>query len=282
MTAHAHDTITPATPARKARRADAEASGCPSATSTGSSWPGALRRPARPARRRVMEAAPRDRVGVAEADRVPVAAPQGLQADLVAAAGRRRGRGLAGHRRGRRRVHSRRGCAAGPRSGCTGPRPGRCRSPPPGWSPWRSGCPAAWPPAGPRPDVGGRLGPPDHRAPGGLFAAAGPGRAPGRAGAGRAGVGVAELRHHRRARRHHGLGADHLRRPPVEAPGPHRPGPDPRARRRPAAGPRRTRSRSAAPSAPSATPGTPCSPSTPAHAPGTWSSSARPAAGRRT
>ena len=41
-------------------------------------------------------------------------------------------------------------------------------------------------------------------------------------------------------------------------------------------------SRSAAPSAPSGTAGTPSSPSRPRRAPGTWSSSARPAAGRRT
>ena len=75
--------------------------------------------------------------------------------------------------------------------------------------------------------------------PGPRVPAAGPVRGPGRARAGRAGVGVADLRHHHRPGRHHGLRADHLRCPPVETPGPHRPGPDRRARRGAAAGPGR-------------------------------------------
>jgi hypothetical protein len=63
-------------------------------------------------------------------------------------------------------------------------------------------------------------------------------------------------------------GADHLRRPPVEPPDPHRPGPHPRPRCGPAAGPG-NKIPSAAPSVPSATPGTPCSPSSLARA-RTW------------
>ena len=108
-----------------------------------------------------------------------------------------------------------------------------------GWPPWRSGPRAGARRPGSRPGVGARLGPPGRAGPGPGVRGAGPGRAPGRAGAGRADLGVAELRHHRRARRDHGLGADHLRRPAVEAAGPHRPGPDQRPRRRPAAHPRR-------------------------------------------
>ena len=277
MAAHAHDCIR--NPGLAGAVGRSRASGCPSATSTGSSWPGSygvpLALPASSWRRRG------DRVGVAEAHRVPVADPQGLQADLVAAAGGRRDRGLAGHRRHRRRVH--RGVAARLAPGPAVPGRGLVAAGHRGVA-GLPGDPGARLPRRPRPppDVGGRLGPPDHRPPGGRVRRAGPGRPPGRAGPGRPGVGVAELRHHRRARRHDGLGADHLRRPPVEPAGPHRPGPHPRPRRGPAAGPRRTRSRSAAPSAPSATPGTPCSPSSLARAPGTWSSSARPAAGRRT
>ena len=76
--------------------------------------------------------------------------------------------------------------------------------------------------------------------------------------------------------------ADHLRRPPVEEAGPHRPRPDRGARRGAAAGRGAGGSRSAAPSVPSVTAGTRCSPSRPPRARGTWSSSARPAAGRPT
>ena len=114
------------------------------------------------------------------------------------------------------------------------------------------------------------------------FAAAGPGHHPGRARPGRGALGVAELRHHRRPGRDHRLGADHLRPQAVAEAGPHRQGPHPSARRRSAAGPQSEVSRSAAPSAPSATAGTRCSPCPPGRAPGTWSSSARPAAGRPT
>ena len=179
-----------------------------------------------------------DRVGVAEADRVPVADPQGLQARLVAAAGGRRHRGLADHRSRRRRVHR----SVAPRLAAGPAVSGRrlVAADHRGLAD-HAGNPGARLPRRPRPppDVGGRLGPPDHRPPGGRVRRAGPGRPPGRTGAGRPGVGVAELRHHRRARRQDGLGADHLRRPPVGPPGPHRPGPHPRARRGPAASPRK-------------------------------------------
>ena len=123
----------------------------------------------------------------------------------------------------------------------------------------------------------------DHLAAPGLghaFVLLAPVAVPARAGAGRGAVGVADLRHHHRPGRHHRLGPDHLRRPPVEPAGPHRPGPDQSPRRRPAARPRRARSRSAGPSAPSATSGSPCSPSRPRPAPGTWSSSAPPGSGK--
>ena len=78
----------------------------------------------------------------------------------------------------------------------------------------------------------------DHRR-GPDVPAGGARRDPGRARAGRAGVGVADLRDDRRDRRLARLRADHVRRPPVETPGPDGQGPDRRARQRPAAGPGR-------------------------------------------
>ena len=167
--------------------------------------------------------------------------------------------GLAGHRGGRRRVP--RGVAArlAPGPAVPGRRLGAASHRGLAGLPGGPGAGLPGRPR-PRPDLGGRLGPADHSAPGRGVRGAGPGHAPGRAGAGRAGVGVAELRRHRRAGGCHGLCPDHLRRPPVEAAGPHRPGPDPRPRRRPPARPAGTGSRSAAPSAPSATRGTRCSP----------------------
>ena len=103
-----------------------------------------------------------------------------------------------------------------------------------------------------------------------VFLLAGPGRHPGRAGAGVPAVGVADLRAVRRDRRADGLRAGHLRRPPVAAPGPRRPGQDRRARVRPAPGPGRPhpgrrhhpRGRRAG--------GGRCSPSRPPRAGGTW------------
>ena len=62
-------------------------------------------------------------------------------------------------------------------------------------------------------------------------AAGGPGRGPGRAGARRPGVGVADLRHHHRPGRADRLRAGLVRRPPVAPPGPVRPGPGRRPRR---------------------------------------------------
>ena len=72
-----------------------------------------------------------------------------------------------------------------------------------------------------------------------VFLLAGPGRDPGRASPGRRAVVLAELRDHGRDRRPVGLGAGHLRRPPVAPPGPRRSGQDRRAWLRPPASQRR-------------------------------------------
>ena len=165
---------------------------------------------------------------------------------LLAAA---RHRGVAGDAGRGDRVW--RGVAAGLAAGAAAPdrglgaAPGRDLARHPGGA---AGCLAAGR-ADPGAGVAARLVPPGRPGDRPGVRAAGPVRGPGRARAGRAGVGVADLRHHHRAGRHHGHRADHLRRPPVETAGPHRPGPDRRARRGAAAGAGAGGSRSAAPSA---------------------------------
>ena len=224
---------------------------------------------------------------MAEADRRPVAAPQGRQGRRVAAAVRGGDRGLAadpGHG-GRVRDSLAAGLAAGPAA------PGRCLVAA------AAGVRSGWPSAG---DCGRRIRLRRGRA--------GPGRGPGST-AGRtrprwprpasslllapatvpAGLGLAAglwaWRNYAITTgpgRHHRLRADHLRRPAVAAAGPHGQGPDRGARRRPAAGPgredpgRRHHPRHRPPLGPG------LHPAAAARAPGTWSSSARPAAGRRT
>ena len=59
--------------------------------------------------------------------------------------------------------------------------------------------------------LGARLAVPGRAGRGPRVPAVHPRHGPGRAGLGRRGVGMAELRHHHRAGRHHRLGADHLR-----------------------------------------------------------------------
>ena len=183
----------------------------------------------------------------------------------AAAGGRDRDRGLAAHPGRGGRIPG--GVVAGlaARPGCAGPPPGRwpmtagvaggrrgaAGRPRRGWPGGRR-----WPRSGPG-STAGRTRPPWPRP--AMFAAARPGHGPGRARPGRRAVGVAELRHHRRLG---GITASapvtfdarqwqrqvRTARGLTDAPGavPLLAG----------AG----RSRSAAPSAPSATPGTRCSP----------------------
>ena len=73
------------------------------------------------------EAGRDERLVVAQADHEPVAAAQGSQADRVAAAGRGRGRRVAGDAGGGAPGTPRPGCAAGPRSGWAAPPPWPCR-----------------------------------------------------------------------------------------------------------------------------------------------------------
>jgi hypothetical protein len=116
---------------------------------------------------------------------------------------------------------------------------------------------------GPRRRLGARLAPPHQPRAGPGVPAAGPPRHPRRAHPRGRAVEVAELRHHHRARRLARLRPDHLRRPAMAPPGPHRQGPRRRPRRRPAAGPRREdpgrrdHPRNRAPLAPGAHPAAP-------------------------